>query len=189
MNHLMSTIKSNLRGSLKCSSHTGSSRRWKVSLDSFSALGCPTLCSIPICSPTLGTNTASGTLTPHWQMCAVFGQSFIQLFVSARVCADEADNARHVSVDTRCGFRRWHSQRLVWKARPLYSDLISVHVLFLKAASVWGCVSESVVERSWRCHRWLWSPLSGLGRDGWLEEDPEIQVSACFSSVQSSEKE
>lgn len=32
-------------------------------------------------------------------------------------------------------------------------------------------------------------PLSGLGCDGWPEKDPEIQVSACFSSVQSSEKE
>lgn len=32
-------------------------------------------------------------------------------------------------------------------------------------------------------------PLSGSGCDGWPEEDLEIQVAACFSSVQSSEKE
>lgn len=57
-----------------------------------------------------------------------------------------------------------------------------------------GCEFVGVCE--WVC-RWVvmvvppssLEPLSGLGCDGWPEKDPEIQVSACFSSVQSSGKE
>lgn len=125
----------------------------------------------------------SGTLTPHWQMCAVFGQSFTELSLSVWGCAQMTEMMQRrlsLRVDTRCSFRWRDSQHLTVKAWLFQSDLILVHMVL--QAEVRGEVAMVVAPLSLE-------PLSGLGCDGWPEEDPEIQVAACFSSVQSSEKE
>lgn len=139
-----------------------------------------------------GNNTASGTLTPHWQMCAVFGQSFTQLLVSARARADETDNAMPLVA------------LALIQGAVSDGDTASVSCEEARPLLLWPYLGTRVVLKGCECVRVCervggWAvvavppltvePLSGLGRDGWPEEDPEIQVSACFSSVQSSEKE
>lgn len=119
-------------------------------------------------------------------MCAVFGQSFTEPFVCTRVWTDERDNA--MPFITLASIQGAVSD----------GDTANVSHRFTLTLSRYTCCSkgwEFVRVCEWVC-RWgdmvvppfNLEPLSGLGRDGWTEKDPEIQVSACFSSVQSSEK-
>lgn len=104
----------------------------------------------------------SGTLTPHWQMCAVFGQSFTELSLSVWGCAQMTEMMQRrlsLRVDTRCSFRWRDSRRLTVKAWLFRSDLGTHGVTGWNS---WGCVRPAV-EWPWWCHHWVWS-LS-VGRD------------------------
>lgn len=98
-------------------------------------------------------------------MCAVFGQSFTERVVSTRVCTDESDNAGPLIT------QRWQKVQFPMATQPASPLKGAVDSLWpylgtrvvLKAASLWGCVSESAAEQSWRRPRWVRRP--SVGRD------------------------
>lgn len=68
----------------------------------------------------------------------------------------------------------------------VFVSVLSVHVLFSRQALLSGFYCEPAVKWPVPVSCMSLKLLSGPGCDGWAEEDPEIQASACSSSVLSS---
>lgn len=127
-------------------------------------------------------------------MCAVFGQSFTELFVSTRVCTNDRDNAMPLIT------QRWYKVQFPMATQPASPVKGTVDSLWpylgtrvvLKAVSLWGCVSESAVEQSWWCHCWVWRPsvawdmMVDLRR---TQKSKSLLVFPLFSHLRKEEKE